>query len=95
MSNEPEKSPNGVFVDTKTGDVVESEPEEGIQLVPPGGEIDPNAKVHIAVAQGLVTPDAVGIPVVVPEELEVASTEDEVETADEAKTVKSTAKRRG
>ncbi len=30
---------DGVYIDTRTGKVVESQPEEGIQLVPPGGEI--------------------------------------------------------
>jgi hypothetical protein len=30
---------NGVYVDTQTGKVVRKEPEQGIQLVAPGGEI--------------------------------------------------------
>jgi len=33
-------SSTGVWVDTQTGQVVESEPVEGKLLVPPGGEID-------------------------------------------------------
>lgn len=40
-------SKNGVFIDTKTGKVVESRPEEGIQLVPPGGTIDAAAQEAI------------------------------------------------
>lgn len=38
MADEVSKS--GVFIDTKTGKVVEKQPEEGVQLVPPGGTID-------------------------------------------------------
>lgn len=37
---EDKVSEGGVFIDTKTGKVVESQPEEGVQLVPPGGVID-------------------------------------------------------
>lgn len=33
-------SKNGVWIDTKTNKVVESQPEEGVQLVPAGGTID-------------------------------------------------------
>lgn len=33
-------SKNGVYIDSKTGKVVEKQPEEGVQLVPPGGTID-------------------------------------------------------
>lgn len=38
MADEVSKS--GVFIDSKSGKVVEQQPEEGIQLVPPGGTID-------------------------------------------------------
>lgn len=34
-------SKNGVYFDTKNSKVVESPPEEGVQLVAPGGEITP------------------------------------------------------
>ena len=44
-------SKTGVFIDTKTGEVVESQPEEGIQLVPPGGTIDPAAAQAIEAAK--------------------------------------------
>lgn len=40
-------SKNGVFYDTKAGKVVESQPEEGIQLVAPGAEITPDAQARI------------------------------------------------
>lgn len=46
-----EISTNGVFIDTKTGQVVESQPEEGIQLVAPGGVIDDNARALIETAK--------------------------------------------
>lgn len=35
----PEISKNGVYFDTKSKKVVKSPPEEGVQLVAPGGEI--------------------------------------------------------
>jgi len=34
-------SKSGIWVDSKTGKVVESEPEQGFQMVPKGGEITP------------------------------------------------------
>ncbi len=37
----PETSKSGVWVDTRTNKVVHSQPEEGRQLVVPGGEITP------------------------------------------------------
>lgn len=42
-----EVSKNGVFIDTKTGKIVEKQPEEGIQIVPPGGTIDAVAQAQI------------------------------------------------
>lgn len=41
----------GLWVDTKTGQVVESRPEEGIQLCPPGGELSPDVKLNIDMAR--------------------------------------------
>lgn len=32
-------SQNGVFYDTKNNKVVESQPEEGVQILAPGGEV--------------------------------------------------------
>jgi hypothetical protein len=49
MADEVSKS--GVFIDMKTGKVVNSAPEEGIQIVPPGGTIDPTAAAQIEVAK--------------------------------------------
>lgn len=43
-------SKGGVFIDTKTGKVVQSQPEEGIQLVAPGGTIDDAAQAAIDAA---------------------------------------------
>jgi hypothetical protein len=37
-----------VFVDTKTGKVVESQPEEGVQIVAPGAPLDASALAAIA-----------------------------------------------
>lgn len=34
----------GVWFDTKSGKVVESQPEEGVQLVAPGTEFTPDAE---------------------------------------------------
>jgi hypothetical protein len=42
MADEVSKS--GVFIDTKTGKVTESQPEEGIQLVAPGSPVTPDAQ---------------------------------------------------
>jgi hypothetical protein len=46
-----EVSKNGVYVDSKTGKVVNSPPEEGIQLVPAGGTIDSAAAAAIEAAK--------------------------------------------
>jgi hypothetical protein len=48
---EPTISRTGVWVDTETGHVVESEPEQGKLLVPPGGEIDQRVRDDIAAAK--------------------------------------------
>lgn len=47
MSNDIEKSDTGVWVDTQTDQVVTSAPVEGVQLVPPGGELTPAVKATI------------------------------------------------
>lgn len=47
----PEISETGVFVDSKTGQIVHSQPEEGVQLVPPGSEITPAMKDAIKAAE--------------------------------------------
>lgn len=39
----------GVWLDSKTGKVVESQPEEGVQLVAPGTESTPDAERLIEV----------------------------------------------
>lgn len=39
MAKEAETAPNGVYLDLKTNKVVRKQPEEGYQLVRPGGEI--------------------------------------------------------
>jgi hypothetical protein len=46
-----EISKSGVFIDTKTGKVVESQPEEGVQLVAPGGVVTPEAERQIKAAK--------------------------------------------
>lgn len=47
----PEISESGVFIDSKTGEVVDKQPEEGVQLVAPGSEIDQAAKDAIEAAK--------------------------------------------
>lgn len=42
-----EVSKSGVWIDSKTGKLVESEPVEGVQLVPKGGVITPDAARQI------------------------------------------------
>lgn len=49
MADEVSKS--GVFIDTKSGKVVNSPPEEGVQLVRPGGTIDTATAAAIANAK--------------------------------------------
>lgn len=51
-------SKNGVWIDTKNGKVVESCPEEGVQLVPPGGTIDAATQQLIDDAKASVKADA-------------------------------------
>jgi len=63
---------NGVFIDTKTSTVVDSQPEEGVQLVAPGSEVTPALQEKIDAAKAA---------------LEVATEDDDVETATENKTV--------
>ncbi|HEV2927543.1 MAG TPA: hypothetical protein VGW74_02535 [Propionibacteriaceae bacterium] len=55
MADEVSKS--GVFIDAKTGKVVNSQPEEGYQIVPPGGVIDANAQAQIDAAKAAANPD--------------------------------------
>lgn len=40
-------SATGVFFDTKAQKVVESQPEEGVQIVAPGGEVTADAQASI------------------------------------------------
>lgn len=40
-------SKNGVFFDTKNNKVVQSQPEEGVQIVAPGQEITPDRQADI------------------------------------------------
>lgn len=56
-----EVSKSGVFIDTKTGKVVESQPEEGIQLVAPGGVVTPNAEAQITAAKAGVDTSTEGV----------------------------------
>lgn len=48
---QPTISATGVWVDTTTGYVVESEPEAGRLIVPPGGEVDQRVLDDIAAAK--------------------------------------------
>lgn len=41
-------SQSGVFFDTKANKVVNSQPEEGVQIVAPGGELTATAEAEIA-----------------------------------------------
>jgi len=40
-------SKSGIWIDTKTGKLVESQPEEGVQMVPAGGTIDPTTAAQL------------------------------------------------
>ena len=42
-----EISENGVYVDLATGQVVDSPPENGVLLCPPGGQLDPERQKAI------------------------------------------------
>lgn len=42
-----ETSKSGVWIDTKSDKIVESQPEEGIQLVAPGGPVTPEIAKRI------------------------------------------------
>lgn len=55
-------SKNGVWIDTKTDKVVDDQPEEGIQLVAPGGVITPaTAKQIEALRNPPKTPSTVDL----------------------------------
>lgn len=47
----PTKSHTGIWVDTQTGQVVTEEPEQGKQLVPPGGEVDQRVRDDVEAAR--------------------------------------------
>jgi hypothetical protein len=44
---DPEISATGVFFDTKNQKVVDSAPEEGVQILAPGGEVTPDVQADI------------------------------------------------
>jgi len=50
-------SKNGVWVDGKTGKVVESQPEEGFQIVPAGAEITPDMQKAVDAAKDAAAGD--------------------------------------
>lgn len=68
MANEPQKVDGGIFIDTQTNEVVHEKPEEGVQVVPEGGVVD-------ELARGLLQAEG--------HQLETASAEEDVETADD------------
>jgi hypothetical protein len=55
-TKQPEKSEKGIYFDSKAGKVVDGPPEEGVQIVPPGGEVDADAKSDIARYNGDAPP---------------------------------------
>lgn len=71
---QPTISQTGVWVDTQTGQVVESEPEEGKMLVPPGGEVDQRIQDDIDAARAAAPPV---------DESDVIDEDEADETADE------------
>jgi hypothetical protein len=74
---DPEVSESGVWFDSKAGKVVNSAPEEGVQLVPPGGELTAAVKAAIDRHESIA-------PVVEPAAADPnLQPEGEVETADE------------
>lgn len=72
----PEISEHGIFFDTKAGKVVESPPQEGVQIVAPGGEVTDFVKAEVGrwkvVESGVPQPvETVGVapaPVAAPAE---------------------------
>lgn len=48
-----EVSKTGVWIDTRTGKTVSKQPEEGIQLVAPGGEIDARTQAALDAAKAV------------------------------------------
>lgn len=83
MSNDPEVSKDGVYIDTQANKVVKTPPEEGVQLAAPGVEIDSIAKQYIEAAERAVSGGD-----------EVAAVDDDVETADEKSKTVTTPKRK-
>lgn len=51
MADTENTSKTGKWVDSATGQVVDSPPARGIQLVAPGGELTPDVKKAIAAAE--------------------------------------------
>lgn len=76
-------SKSGVYIDTKTGKVVEKQPEEGVQLVAPGGTIDASVQQQIDWAKDAASTSAEAEPV------DLSATD----KADDSKTVTTRAKR--
>lgn len=56
MADDIKLSKSGVFLDTKTGEIVESQPEEGIQIVAPGRPLDATALAAIERERPNLTP---------------------------------------
>lgn len=48
---------DGTWIDTKTGKVVTSQPEEGVQLHAPGTEVTPDVQAAIDAAKAAADPD--------------------------------------
>lgn len=79
-----EISKSGKWVDTKTGQVVDSQPEEGIQLVPAGGVVTPEVEFSIKQAEDAapaVSDQAPEAGRTAADEVETADEDDDVETA--------------
>lgn len=86
MANEPQKIEGGVFIDTKTDEVVHEKPEEGVQIVPEGGVLDDHARGLLKAIGGesaVGELDTASAAV----DVDTAAVSDEVETADDKKTV--------
>lgn len=60
MANEPQIIDGGVFIDTKTDEIVHVKPEEGVQIVPEGGTLDDTARGLLKAVGGDSAVDAVG-----------------------------------
>lgn len=82
MADEPEISENGVFYDSKNNEIVDSPPEEGVQIVAPGARLTDAAKAEVEHYRGIAA-GASNVGTIGTQGVVEAAVEDDVETAAE------------